>query len=144
MRKEPFSAFKALNFHLEICPALQVKRYADICNNKFKRVVASYENIVRLQVSMQYLEGVQHKHTLNDLGKAISDLDLSKVLFVFSSLHNKLLKVAFAQLGDYEEEPVIFEDIIDLEDVFVFSSFDHNVNLVKPFMIFLVIEMARI
>ena len=67
---------------------------------------------------------------MNDLGKTISDLVFSEVLIALGSLLNKILEVANAQLGDYEEEPVIFEDIIDLEDVLVFSSLCHNIYLV--------------
>ena len=89
MGNESLSTSKAL--HLESFSAFQVKRDPEVCYNEFKGIEASYENIVRLQVSMQYLERVQHEHTLNDLGKAISDLVFSKVLIPLGSLHYELL-----------------------------------------------------
>ena len=55
---------------------------------------------MRFQVSVQYLERVQHENTLNDLGKAISNLDLSEVPFVLGSLLNKVLEIAEVELSD--------------------------------------------
>ena len=95
---EPFGSSKSS--HLEIFSAFQVKRYAKVCNNELEGVVASYEDIVRFQVSVQYLERVQHENTLNDLGKAISNLDLSEVPFVLGSLLNKVLEIAEVELSD--------------------------------------------